>query len=1035
MCAGPSCHIRMAIDGQLPSASASHSPAGFSRPSRGPPYFSPTSTIDNLGYNSGTEAHLSGFTGGGPSANPLLNVRRQRASRACETCHARKVRCDAATLGIPCTNCSAFGIDCKIAVTRKKAQLQKSKSSENEGPLVSPVDEVNRQLGEQSGQSTRRTSMASSARPSISPNTSTDKAEHLQAKKDMSDIYLEQIREGVDRVAINDAAFLGESSNLHFVEENFVGADGIHPGKGNFFPIPPRAHKPPGNVKLVILDEEELNHLKSRGVFLIPPRDVCDDLVTTYFEHVHAAIPVINKTEFMRRYNDPSHPPPILLLQAIFFVASRMSDHPALREASTGTNTASSFTFWKRAKLLYDAGAEKDKMVVLQALILMSFPSLETDDECAETLWHALGLAIRLAQGLGIYRKPPRNLSLTDRRLWKRIFWTLYTRDRTLCVALGRPLTILMEDCEVEPLQESDFLEEEVEDPFLEYPPNPQHTHFFMQHVKLCEIMEVVMRKQYTAGSSQKRLPPDISISDRALATWLMNLPKEMQYPYTLEGTEQNPWAACLHSTYYGLLCLLHRPYVTKTAPPSHASTSSRYVAFSAANMITRIMENLLSCGRIKYGHSFIVYATFSAMIFHAMEIRAPDTRISEGAKKKFSICMKSLRELSKVWGIAAIIFRLFEMIQDTQDLESKMTIALRADPFQNASQTLAETAQPAPKRTTSQTTQASAADTQEMLSAEPPHKHTSRPKPRRHASGSGSGTSPLAFQQQQQQQQHPQQQQYTTGHISPHRQHSLQSSSRPHSHSVSSGEGYLASFTSSPGAGPGGISPQAAQHQQSPVQQQQQQQQQQRQQTIDPASFATGPQFAEPPIINAPNTLKLNPMDFYLVTQPVAIHQDLWESFEPKQQLFPDAAPTQEFDVAKSNSQSPQGFAMLRQTWSQAGWNPERGQEGLLNPDPMPAYEQGQYIMSPQEQQYMAQPEYFTTQPLTGTMYGQPGLPGVPAIQEPRSMSVSNPSYNQGMTGMDQSPQMGEWYQPQVQTSTGQSPESYRSYGSHQPH
>ncbi|KAG9999300.1 hypothetical protein KCU72_g18564, partial [Aureobasidium melanogenum] len=35
------------------------------------------------------------------------SFRRQRASRACETCHARKVRCDAASLGVPCTNCVA----------------------------------------------------------------------------------------------------------------------------------------------------------------------------------------------------------------------------------------------------------------------------------------------------------------------------------------------------------------------------------------------------------------------------------------------------------------------------------------------------------------------------------------------------------------------------------------------------------------------------------------------------------------------------------------------------------------------------------------------------------------------------------------------------------------------------------------------------------------------------------------------------------------------------------------------------------------
>ncbi|KAF3196833.1 Transcriptional activator of fatty acid utilization, variant 2 [Orbilia oligospora] len=59
--------------------------------------------------------------------------RRQRASRACETCHARKVRCDAASLGVPCTNCVAFSIECKIPTPkRKKAALSEAKQKEDE---------------------------------------------------------------------------------------------------------------------------------------------------------------------------------------------------------------------------------------------------------------------------------------------------------------------------------------------------------------------------------------------------------------------------------------------------------------------------------------------------------------------------------------------------------------------------------------------------------------------------------------------------------------------------------------------------------------------------------------------------------------------------------------------------------------------------------------------------------------------------------------------------------------------------------------
>ncbi|MBE3048146.1 hypothetical protein IMZ48_37700 [Candidatus Bathyarchaeota archaeon] len=37
-----------------------------------------------------------------------------------ESSHAKQVRCDAASLGVPCTNCVAFQIECRIPVPKRK---------------------------------------------------------------------------------------------------------------------------------------------------------------------------------------------------------------------------------------------------------------------------------------------------------------------------------------------------------------------------------------------------------------------------------------------------------------------------------------------------------------------------------------------------------------------------------------------------------------------------------------------------------------------------------------------------------------------------------------------------------------------------------------------------------------------------------------------------------------------------------------------------------------------------------------------------
>src|SRR5271170_8152278 len=48
----------------------------------------------------------------------------------------QQVRCDAASLGVPCTNCVAFSIECKIPTPkRKKTQGGRARDSDRYGSL------------------------------------------------------------------------------------------------------------------------------------------------------------------------------------------------------------------------------------------------------------------------------------------------------------------------------------------------------------------------------------------------------------------------------------------------------------------------------------------------------------------------------------------------------------------------------------------------------------------------------------------------------------------------------------------------------------------------------------------------------------------------------------------------------------------------------------------------------------------------------------------------------------------------------------
>jgi hypothetical protein len=70
--------------------------------------------------------------------------------------------------------------------------------------------------------------------------------------------------------------------------------------------------------------------------------------------------------------------------------------------------------------------------------------------------WYWVGIAVTLAQGMGIHRctnaqsrHPNRILSEERHRLTRRLWWACVVRDRWLSLAKGRPMRIHDEDCDV----------------------------------------------------------------------------------------------------------------------------------------------------------------------------------------------------------------------------------------------------------------------------------------------------------------------------------------------------------------------------------------------------------------------------------------------------------------------------------------------------------------------------------------------------------------------------------------------------------
>lgn len=472
--------------------------------------------------------------------------------------------------------------------------------------------------------------------------------------------------------------FLGSSSNLNLLLEPQTENGTFH------YTFP--AEIGYTSSRLNELDNEEIEILKFRGAFLLPPRDLCDDIVEAYFEKIHPTMPFMNRSQFMRRYNDPVNPPSLLLIQSMLLAGSRVCKNPALFDSS-GSPDLASLTFYKRAKALFDANYEKDSVIMVQSVLMLGWWWEGPEDVTKNSFyWSRVGLSI--AQGFGLHRSVENSsMPLATKRTWKRMWWSLFQRDRWVAVSLGRPVVINLEDSDVPMLTEDDFIEDEGNLPSL-YPINRENVLYFIHSVKLSEIMGLVLRQQFSVDAETSRRQdkvPVISHCDLAMGSWMNNLPPELKYSVK-EKSNHHLLKALLHAQYYTVLCLVHRSNILrKGMQPSKDPYPSWGIAFQAAHMISRIFENITYFDECKEIAAFYIYTLFSAMIMLLYQIESPQPSVIKSAKRALGVCTKALTEMGKTWLIARMILQLFKQLHQNRAMREKFVNQAQKRPYDTA--------------------------------------------------------------------------------------------------------------------------------------------------------------------------------------------------------------------------------------------------------------------------------------------------------------------------------------------------------------
>jgi len=74
------------------------------------------------------------------------------------------------------------------------------------------------------------------------------------------------------------------------------------------------------------LDSDDLTYLKSKGCFALPSQEVCDQLIKTYFHHVHPLLPILDAKAVLEPYTTVGiQNVDLLLLWSMFSISASVS--------------------------------------------------------------------------------------------------------------------------------------------------------------------------------------------------------------------------------------------------------------------------------------------------------------------------------------------------------------------------------------------------------------------------------------------------------------------------------------------------------------------------------------------------------------------------------------------------------------------------------------------------------------------------------------------------------------------------------------
>jgi Fungal specific transcription factor domain len=247
-------------------------------------------------------------------------------------------------------------------------------------------------------------------------------------------------------------------------------------------------------------------------------------------------------------------------------------------------------------------------------------------------------------------------ISAIEKETRRKIWWGVYTLDRMLALALGRPIGAEDVDCDVElPIAfDDDFLPD-----FFAGAPitseTPSLMTGFTSLVSLYRIAGRVMRQVYGVDMAdivdpEKRpqLQAHVDALDKDLTKWQDNLPSV--FKSKMNSDKQVSMGAALCSHYYSVLTALHRNLlpVRRGQPPAPRSSAK---AVSSARICIRLAPFIKNVVPPSHHLAFFIQHLFtSAVIILLYAMHVADPGAASAAMEEVQSCLVALGSFEGHW-------------------------------------------------------------------------------------------------------------------------------------------------------------------------------------------------------------------------------------------------------------------------------------------------------------------------------------------------------------------------------------------------